>query len=332
MKKEECMMHIALIYNGFEDVDSFATVVNPHGIKQMSETVRTVKESLEINGQQVTPVEATYTLLEDIDKIEMPDLIFNISAGITDKRSQANVVGMLEMLGIPMIGSGLNAHVIGLHKEITKTILMAKGVRTTKSQLFIDGNEEIRPDFEFPVIVKPEHEGSSIGVTLSSKVDHPDQLREVILAKMAIHNQVILVEEFLPGREFTVGVMGNLELEVLPIRETVFLEDGPQLRTVDVKAESELPVVIPANITEELKEEIETMVKRTFRLLRCQDFARVDIRLDKEGRPNVIELNTLPGLQKDFSSFPMIAKAAGYSYEELLDRLVNIALEPRGLQ
>lgn len=326
-------MHIALIYSRYEDLVEEATKLNPHGAVQMKDTVMAIAEGLEASGHKVTKIEATNALLNTIHDIETPDVIFNLSAGITNKRSQANIVGMLEMTGIPFVGSGLSTHVLGLHKEITKILLRENGVRTARSQLFTDGEEEIREDFVFPVIVKPEHEGSSVGITDSSKVNSKEELRDVVKEKMEIYNQVILVEEFLPGREFTMGVMGNLELEVLPIKEYLFEEDGEfQYLTVEAKADDLVPSKIPADIPDELKEEMEEMAKKAFRALRCQDLARIDFRLDREGKPNVIELNTLPGMQKGYSDFPTTAEAAGYSYEELLNKLVNFALSPRGKQ
>ena len=326
-------MHIALIYSRYEDLVEEAAKLNPHGAVQMKDTVMAIAEGLEASGHKVTKIEATNALLSILHDIETPDVIFNLSAGITNKRSQANIVGMLEMTGIPFVGSGLSTHVLGLHKEITKILLRENGVRTAKSQLFTDGDEEIRDDFVYPVMVKPEHEGSSVGVTDDSKVESKEELRAIVKEKMEIYNQVILVEEFLPGREFTMGVMGNLELEVLPIKEYLFEKGGEfEFLTVGAKADDLVPSKIPADIPIELKEEMEEMAKRAFRALRCQDLARIDFRLDSEGRPNVIELNTLPGMQKGYSDFPMTAEAAGYSYEELLNKLVNFALSPRGKQ
>lgn len=320
-------MHIALIYSRYKDLSEEAMELNPHGAAQMKDTVTTIAEGLEATGHKVTKIEATNALLTTLSDIETPDVIFNLSAGITNKRSQANIVGMLEMTGIPFVGSGLSTHVLGLHKEVTKILLRENGIRTARSQIFITGDEEIRDDFVYPVLVKPEHEGSSVGITKSSKVESKEGLRAIVKEKMEIYNQVILVEEYLPGREFTMGVMGNEELEVLPIKEYLFEDDCEfEFLTVDAKADDLVPAKIPADIPIELKEEMEDMAKRAFRALRCQDLARIDFRLDREGRPNIIELNTLPGMQKGYSDFPMTAEVAGYSYEELLNKLVNFAL------
>ncbi|NLN96860.1 MAG: ATP-grasp domain-containing protein [Eubacteriaceae bacterium] len=323
-------MDIVLVYNQYENLEESAQIFNPHGAEQMRETVWAVAMGLKSMGHRVTKIEATNVLLEKIEALKAkPDVIFNLSAGITNKRSQANIVGMLEMLDVPIVGSGLATQVLSLHKKIAKILLQDAGVRTAKSQLFSTGEEEIREDFEFPVIVKPEHEGSSVGITESSKVLQRNNLRKIIQEKIKTYNQMILVEEFLPGREFTVGILGNDVLEVLPIKEYIFEDGGVDFLTIKAKADDVVSFQVPAELSKELEEEIVDMAKRAFLALRCRQFARIDFRLDHKGQPHVIELNTLPGLQKGYSDFPILAEMGGYSYEALLDKLVTLALERR---
>lgn len=326
-------MHIALVYSKYDNLEDKAKKLNPHGADQMKDTVSTVEQALKDNGHKVTRVIASNTLLADIMAMEKVDVIFNLSAGIMNKKTQANIFGMLEMLEIPFVGSGLSTHVFGLHKEVTKILLRDAGIRTAGSQLFTTGDEEIKDDLKFPVMVKPEHEGSSVGVTENSKVHNKEDLMAIVKEKMETYNQVILVEEFLPGREFTVGVMGNDELEVFPIKEYIF-DDSLQydFQTVEYKADSTVPTRIPADLTDELRLEIEEMARGAFRALRCQNLARVDFRMDAEGIPYVTELNTLPGMQKGYSDFPTTAEHAGYTYEELIKKLVQLAANPRGYQ
>lgn len=325
-------MHIALIHSPYQNLEAAVTETNPYGPSIVGNTINSIQTALEANGHRVSLLEAGNHLLSILEQMDTPDLLFNMSSGISDKRSQANIIGMLEMTNIPMLASGLAANVLGLHKEVTKSLLLRHGIRTARYQLVTDENDELHEDFEYPLIVKPEHEGSGIGVTDSSKVDSPDQIQKVIKKKLALHKQVLLVEEYLPGREFTVGVMGNATLEIMPIKETKFKKNGPQILTNEMKVNATSLSEIPAKISESLEYEIKWMAKKTYRILRCEDFARIDFRLDEEGRPHVIELNTFPGLEKGYSFFPLIAEAAGYSYEELLNRLVEIAMEPRGVQ
>lgn len=320
-------MHIILVHSKYKDLGAATRSVDPIGPQRMARTVQAVTQALEAQQHKVSPVEANIHLLSQIEALNEPDLIFNLSTGMTDKKSQANIVGMLEMLQIPILGSGLMSHILGLHKEITKSLLTAHGIRTARYQIVTDETDPIREDFIFPVVVKPEHEGSGIGVTASSKVPNREQLRTIIKEKVGLHQQELLIEEYLPGREFTIGVMGNKQLEILPIKETIFLDDDLQMLTYDLKLDNSIVNDVPANISPELEAEIKAIVSKTYRLLRCRDFARVDIRLDAEGKPNVIELNTYPGLSPDISFFPMIAAAAGYDYNQLIQRLVEIAME-----
>ena len=320
-------MHIILVHSKYKDLGAATRSVDPIGPQRMARTVQAVTQALEAHQHKVSPVEANVHLLSQIESLVEPDLIFNLSTGMTDKKSQANIVGVLEMLPIPILGSGLISHILGLHKEITKSLLTAHGIRTARYQIVTDETDPIREDFIFPVVVKPEHEGSGIGVTASSKVPNREQLRTIIKEKVGLHQQELLIEEYLPGREFTIGVMGNKQLEILPIKETIFLDDDLQMLTYDLKLDNSIVNDVPANISPELEAEIKAIVSKTYRLLRCRDFARVDIRLDAEGKPNVIELNTYPGLSPDISFFPMIAAAAGYDYNQLIQRLVEIAME-----
>lgn len=315
-------MHIALIESKIEA--QTASIVKT--------VVHEIEEALIEYGHTITTIQANTQLLNSFEDSERPDLIINLSTGLLDKRSQANIVGLLELTGIPILGSGLISHAVGLHKEITKSLLTAHNIRNAPFQLIGDEADEIRADFVYPLIVKPEHEGSGVGVTESSLVFKPDELKRTITEKIKAHNQILLVEEFLPGREFTVGVIGNQDLEILPIKETIFPEEGLQILTDAMKTEDLSLSEIPAKIPQSLEEEIYEMTEKTYRLLRCQDFARIDFRLDRHGKPNVIELNTFPGLKNNFSFFPLIAKAAGYDYAALINRLVEVSIEPRGLQ
>lgn len=128
-------MHIALIYSTYENLDQNLQNIYPHGASQMGATTASIKKVLAESGHSVTSIEANNDLLNQVEKIEDTDLIFNLSTGILDKRSQANIVGLLEMTGIPMLGSGLISHVVALHKEMTKSLLDAHGIRTARFQL-----------------------------------------------------------------------------------------------------------------------------------------------------------------------------------------------------
>ncbi|HLR92157.1 MAG TPA: hypothetical protein VK048_03775 [Atopostipes sp.] len=173
-------MHIALIYSKFQDLDQSSVSINLKRPSIMKNTVRSIQKALEANHHTVVAIEANTQLLETLENNQDIDLLFNLSTGISDKRSQANIVGLLEMTQIPMVGSGLATHVLALHKEMTKSLLKAHNIPTARFQLIYDETDTIRKDMNFPLIVKPEHEGSGIGITETSVVHTPVQLKETI--------------------------------------------------------------------------------------------------------------------------------------------------------
>ncbi len=322
-------MYLVLIYSDYAKVSEKAARLNPHGAAQMENTVAAVQKALEQKGHRVTALPATPSLLEDILKLSpAPDLLFCLAAGIFNKAQQANVVGMLEMLPIPQVGSSLYTHVVGLHKATTKALLRAKGIPTAASQTFHTADEPLDAGLLFPLLVKPEHEGSSMGVEESSFVENEQQLRRQVRHILEQYNQPALAEEFVPGREFTVGIIGNREPRALPLKEFVFSKElAHPFISVGLKAADAVTHVCPAEVEEGLRQKIEAAAIGAFKALECRGFARVDIRLDAAGEPKVLELNTLPGLQPDYSDFPTAAAKAGIAYEDLIEQLVLLALE-----
>ena len=190
----------------------------------------------------------------------------------------------------------------------------------------------------FPVIIKPVAEGSSKGIFNSSFISRADELAERISANLNSYDQPILVEEFLPGREFTVALIGNGdETEVLPVIEINFGElpnDLVPIYSYEAKwiADTrEKPLNIftcPAKIDDGLRNKIAQAALKAFKALRCRDWSRIDIRLDRNGEPNIIEINPLPGILPDpldNSCFPKAARAAGLNYGEMLNKVLLIA-------
>lgn len=260
-----------------------------------------------------------------------PDLVFNFAEGLVGVNRESHIPAMLEMLQLPFSGSDALTLGICLDKSRAKEILTYYKIPNAKF-LVANRMEDIKNvDFDFPLIVKPISEGSSKGIFSSSFVKSAKELEDEVSRIIFSYNQPALIEEFLPGREFTVAVLGNGdEAEVLPIIEIRY-EDFPKdivpLYSYEAKwildtKENEFDVFrCPANLESKLEEQIKETVLRTYNVLRCKDWSRIDVRLDKNGIPNIIEINPLPGIMPDpneNSSFPKAARAAGMNYNQLI--------------
>lgn len=267
-----------------------------------------------------------------------PDIVFNIAEGANGLSRESQIPAILEMLQIPFTGSDSLTLGICLDKSRTKEILTYHNVPNAKFQIVNSLDEIAQSNFNFPLIVKPVSEGSSKGIFSSSFVKNYDELTSEITRINSKYNQPALIEEYLPGREFTVAMIGNgEETTILPIIEIKF-EDFPEdvvpLYSYEAKwildtKENVFDVFeCPAKLDKKLEEQIKETALKTFKVLRCKDWSRIDIRLDKNGIPNVIEINPLPGIMPDpneNSSFPKAARAAGMDYNQMIQSVLYSA-------
>jgi D-alanine-D-alanine ligase len=303
-------------------------------------TVQAIKKALLNRCDSVEVVEADENAYEKLRRGNF-DFAFNIAEGVRGEAREAQIPAMLEMLGIPYSGSGVTTLAITLDKRRTKEVLEANGIRTPRFQL-LSRAEELSSDLQFPLFLKPNGEGSSRGITARSLVSSKEELEEVASEMVATYRQPVLVEEYLTGREFTVGLVGNPP-EVLPIVEVGFEglpEGAPRFDCYEVKwiydslGTGYDTTVCPAELDDDLRSRIEKAATRTFEALEVRDLCRLDLRLDNQGEPSVFDVNALPGLIPDpaeNSRFPKAAYAAGRSYEELIGEVFNAALAREGI-
>lgn len=321
------MYHVCLLYSKFENQTEKERAKNPHGKEQMEKTVVAIQEALEENGHKVSLVPGSINMLKEINNLENVDVIFNACTGINTKREQANIVGMLELIKIPFVGSDLSTQIVGLHKSVTKNVFRNFDIPTANFQVFSTGNEQLNEELNFPLMIKPESEGSSLGITEDSVVNSKEEAYAKIKDLIKEFDQKVLVEEFLPGREFTVGVLGTKNPEVLPILEVSFPEENEEkFMSLMVKAEDRVIKTCPAELDEELETTIKNLALKAYNVVGCTEYSRIDFRLDKDGNPKLIELNTMPGLQPKYSDFPHVAEKGGYDFNKLVDKLISEAL------
>jgi len=231
------------------------------------------------------------------------------------------VQGMLELVGVPYTGAGVLASSLGMNKMMFKKIMEKENIPIPDYLVFgkNDSQQKILRKFKFPLVVKPNDQGSSVGINFAHNK------KELGLAlKLAFkYGQKILVEKYIKGTEISCGVLGNQVLIALPVIEIV-----PKREFFDYQAkydETQRDEIVPARISKRLTRKVQDLAIQVFKAIDCRGFGRVDMIISR-GKPYVLEINTIPGLTP-VSLFPQEAAAAGISYSQLLDRIIELALE-----
>ncbi|MDI7248423.1 MAG: ATP-grasp domain-containing protein [Bacillota bacterium] len=302
-------------------------------IAQQDATTAAISRILAEAGHEVVEIPVDDQFMERLRTVDI-DIVFNTYAGAAGRASQFQVCAVMDLVGVRYTGSAAQVHALGLAKHTTKKVLRHDGLPTPAFQTFHRPQTPLDPALRFPLIVKPAQEGSSVGISEDSVVDDERALRRVLDRTLAAYGGPVLAEEFIEGREFTVGVLGNRPPRALPVVEVDFASAGRGTRgfySHELKSQDVVGTGCPASIREALAEEIQRLAVGAFQALECSDCARVDFRVDGQGRPHILELNTLPGMKEGYSDFPKAAAVAGYSYERLVLTLLELAVERHGL-
>lgn len=350
-------MHVALLANLKKNAPSWEGMSPDQWDDLDSEaTIEKICQALSAHGHRVTFLEGNASLYDNLLKVK-PDICFNICEGHFGDSREAQVPALLEMLRIPYTGSGVLTLALTLDKPMTKRVLAYHHLPTPAFQTFERVNEPLDPDITFPLFVKPSREGTGMGVSGESIVRDEPQLRQQLRRLFDRYDQPVLAEKFVEGREVTVGVVGNLAspvawrmpenedaprvsrgLAFLPPLEvdlTRYPESEAGIYTSRIKTElaNEFHYLCPAPLSDALVEELNFLTAATFRVTGCLDVARVDFRLDANDndKPYILEINPLPGLNPDYSDLCLEARAADWSYESLVNRILDEALERYGL-
>ncbi len=304
------------------------------------ETIAAVEAAL-ARRYRVMRVEGDATALARLAELR-PDLVFNIAEGFDGPNRESHIPILCEMLGLACTGSDALTLGICLDKARTKEILAFHRIPTARfyqvTPQMLNGQR-----FPLPALVKPLREGSSMGIRNDSLVTTRAQVFERVIEIYRRYRQPALVEAFLPGREFTVGVLGNPpDREFLPLVEIdhgVLPAGANRIYGYEAKwiwddPARPMPILVcPADATPALTESIRGVVGQALDVLCVRDWCRVDVRLDAAGVPNIIELNPLPGILPDpreHSALPTAARAAGYAYEGLILKVAEAALRRCG--
>ncbi len=306
------------------------------------ETIQAIQQVLQ-ERYQVFPIEADDKAYARLKRLR-PHLVFNFAERVFGPNRESHIPTICEMLEIPYTGSDPLTLGICLDKSRTKEILSY--YRIPNPGFWVVGSAESLPrDIRLPAIVKPMFEGSSKGIKDNAVVRTPVELTERVAEVVRLYDEPAIVERFLGGREFTVGVLGNHpDIEVLPIVEIDHSQLPPGATPIysyeakwiwDTPAKPLEIFHCPADIPGELRRRIEHLVTRTVTVLRIRDWCRIDVRCDDAGVPNILEVNPIPGAlpnPEDNSCLPKAARTAGYTYSGLIHRVVDEACGRYGLK
>ena len=311
------------------------------------ETIDAVERALSGLGE-VIRLEATPDFPQRL-RDTRPDIVFNMAEGLVGQNREAHVPAICEFYGVPYSGSDPFTLSLALHKARTKQMLQFYGIPTAPFAL-VDSIAETRAVrranlLRYPLFAKPVQEGSSKGITERNYIRDGEELLSVVGELLETYRQPVLLEEFLPGAEFTCGVIGNgKDARVLPlvgIRFDVLPAGALPIYGFEAKwiwDRPEQPLQMfdcPAPVSEPLRQAIEEVTLRAYRAIGCRDWSRVDVRLDARGVPNIVEINPLPGIlpnPEDNSCLPKAARAAGMGYDELIQSCLLAAAKRQGIR
>jgi D-alanine-D-alanine ligase len=293
------------------------------------ETINAVESALRDLGHQTDRIGHGRHLVGRLAAGDRWDLVFNIAEGLYGLAREAQVPALLDLYQIPYTFSDPLVLALTLHKGLTKIVVRHGGIATPDFALVHEPEEAEQVHLPYPLFAKPVAEGTGKGITAASKIKDRDSLRQICTNLLARYRQPVLVETFLPGREFTVAIWGTgREAQVIGSMEVLLLPgaEADVYSYVNKERSEELCTYRLGRPDED--EEVrrsEEVALAAYRVLGCRDAGRVDVRSDAQGQPNFIEVNPLAGIHPEHSDLPIICGLAGIPYRDLIDRIVRSA-------
>lgn len=292
-------------------------------------TLQAIREAIASWGHEVVDLEANAELPSYLQSTPV-DFVFNIAEGFKGRNRESQVPALLELLDIPYTGSDPATLSLALDKGLAKKIVRQAGINTPNFQLLATGKERLLKEFTYPLIIKPVAEGSSKGVVQKSVCHSEAEIRAVAREMIDKYQQPALVEEYIKGREFTVGLLGERRPRALAPMEIVFLdkEEKTPVYSFQHKLDTtdRIRYDVPAKLDPGQTEKLKTAARGAFMALGCRDVARIDFRMDEKGRIFFIECNPLPGLTPGWSDLVLIAQGSGMDYRTLIGEIMSGAI------
>ena len=333
-------MRVALLHNLADNAPAVARDA-PHDILYELDhpaNVAAYMAALKARGHQVFPMEGDAYLARRLKDLSI-DICFNTCEGYRGDAREAQVPALLEMLGYPYTGSRVLALALTLDKAMTKRVLTYHRLPTPAFQEFVGADAPIDPRLAYPLFAKPNSEGTGIGIDERSILHNESELRERVAYLLDAYQQPVLVEQYVEGRDVTVGLVGNWpDLHIFPIsmidKET-YEATGVSVygSTMKVDQADAYKYHCPALLPERLANELRRLAGEVMRVTNPLDFARVDFRLDRyhDDQPYILEINSLPGITP-ISDLTLMAEADGWTHADLVYSVFEAALKRLGLQ
>lgn len=327
------MLHIGLTYDLRDDYRAMGFSEEALAEFDSPETVAAIEAVLRRLGHRTDRIGHVRHLAARLVAGDTWDLVFNIAEGLHGRSREAQVPALLEAYGIPYVFSDPLTLAVTLDKAVAKRLVRDGGIPTAPFAL-IETEEDAAKAcaLPFPLFVKPLAEGTGKGCTAASKVDDPADLADTVRALRARFNQPVLAEPYLPGREFTVGVIGNGDrVRVIAVLEVLLGANAePGVYSYDNKELWESRVTYRLAGDTEARQAADSALA-AYKTLGCRDASRLDFRSDARGVPQFMEVNALAGLHPTHSDLPILSTLAGLSYDDLIGGIVEAALARYGL-
>ena len=290
-------------------------------------TIEGIEEALQKAGYQTDRIGHARSLMSRLLAGDRWDLVFNIAEGLYGEGRESLVPALLDAWQIPYVFSGPVTLGVSLNKALTKQVVRAANINTPPFYLISKPEEIALVDLVFPLFAKPVSEGTGKGIDRNSKIENRVQLQEKVEQLLKAHHQPVLVEEFLPGREFTVGVLGcGLEAYVPGAMEIIYRHPESGIYSYETK-ENYTELVDYTAVSGDLLTACEEVALGAWRALGCVDGGRVDVKIDRNGQMSFIEVNPLAGLNPVISDLPILCRLNGMDYQELIGRIMHFAVK-----
>lgn len=292
-----------------------------------AETIDSIADALAALGYQVDRIGHLQQLAKRLVDGSRWDLVFNICEGMHGWGREAQVPALLDAYQIPYVFSDPLVCSLTLHKGMTKDVVRAAGVATPDFAVVQEISQVRNVRLPYPLFAKPVAEGTGKGISRESKIGSATELQSVCRRLLAAHRQPVLVERFLPGREFTVGLLGTGRKSAAIGTLEINLKPGADADVYSYRNKENCEELVEYRMLEpgKLRGRVESLALRAWRALGCRDAGRIDVRLDEAGAPNFIEVNPLAGLHPFHSDLPIMATMAGMDYPSLIGGIMDSA-------